>query len=132
MTVSFEINEGNLAFFRYKISLMVGFIPLVSLRDFNDDWFHSPKRLQWRSGLFGCEILMMSVLLGYEISVTAGFVRLCDLNDGKFVPLRDLNDIQFSVTVGIVALFFFTRFQKQTVLFRYEISMMIGFIPLRD
>jgi len=45
---------------------------------------------------------MMSVLLGYEISVTAGFVRLCDLNDGKFVPLRDFTDNWFC---------FFTRFQ---------------------
>jgi len=75
---------------------------------------------------------MTSVLFGYKISVTAGFVRLCDLNDGKFVPLRDFNDNRFSVTVGFVPFFFFTRFQRQSVLFRYKISMMIGFIPVRD
>jgi len=64
---------------------------------------------------------MMSVLFGYEISVAAGFVRLCDLNYGKYVPLRDLNDNRFSVTVGFGPLFFF-----------YEISKTIGFASLRD
>jgi len=56
---------------------MVGFIPLLVL--------------------FCYEILMMSVLFGYEISVAAGFVQLCDLNDGKF--------------------FSFTRLQRQSDLF---------------
>jgi len=56
--------------------------------------------------------------------VTAGFVQLCDLSDGKFVPLRDFNDNRFSVTVGFVPLFYFTRFQRQSVLFRYEILIM--------
>jgi len=40
-----------------------------------------------------------------------GFVRLRDLNGGRF---------------------FITRFQKQLVLFRYEFSMAVGFGGLRD
>jgi len=64
---------------------------------------------------------MTSVLFSCEISVMASFVRLYNLNDGKFVPLRDFKDNRFC---------FVTIFLRLLVLFSYKISMIIVFCSI--
>jgi len=69
---------------------------------------------------------MKSVLFGYKISKTVGFVSLQDFNDGWFcffVLLRDFKDSQFC---------FVMRFKRWSVLFGYKISKTVGFVRLRD
>jgi len=88
-----------------------------------------------------------SVLFCYEILKTIGFVCLLFYEISKtfgFVTLRDFNFFRFSsaflgykisMTVGfqcqlVLFLHYFTRFERQSVLFRYKISKMVYFVRL--
>jgi len=88
------------------------------LRDLSDGRFWWVTRSPWPS-----------VLLSYEISNTVGFVSLRVFNDCQFCAfakrfwLRDFNDGQFCWDM---------RFQRRSVLFRYQFSMAVGFGGLRD
>jgi len=128
--------------FFYEVSVMVGFVQLQNLvtigflllRDSKDSQFYRHKISMT---FFFCSFMRFpwhSVLFLYEISGMVGFVRLQNFNDCQFsmtisfLLLLDSTDNQFfhyeiSMTV---------RFQWQPVLFLYEISMKVGFVPLQD
>jgi len=127
---------------------MVGFVRLwdlndgrvcsfVPLRDFKDSRLGNEisktvgfvlfRRVEWWSKFMKKD---------YEISMMVGFVQLWDLNDGRFcsfVRLQNFKDCFFffryeiSKTVGWVM-----RFQRWSVLFCYEISVLVGFVQLWD
>jgi len=105
----------------YESSVMAGFI---SLRDLNDSRFCSFVRLRDYSLVLFCyEISMMVFFFRYEFSKTVGFAGSCDFNDGWFyLVMRSRWSFLFLCS--------FTRFQRQLVLFCYEISMMVGFVRL--
>jgi len=70
--------------------------------------------------LFSYKLSITSVLFGYEISKTVGFVSLQDFNDGWFcffVLLRDFKDSRFC---------FVMRFKRWSGLFGYKISITVG------
>jgi len=64
--------------------------------------------------------------------VTACFVRLRDLNYGWFSVSAGFVPVIRFQRQSVLFLCSFTRFQRQSALIRYEISMMVGFVWLRD
>jgi len=115
MTVSFQWPS---VLFLCEISMTVGF---VLLWDFNDGWFCSFTRFRWQPVLFLNEILKMVgfVLFFYNILKT---VSLWDFNNGWFC----------SFTRSQWQFYSFTRSQWCSVLFLYEILVMVGFVQSRD
>jgi len=121
------------------LSLMMVEIYEKNLRNFNDGCFCAVMRSQWWSSLFLCTFTRFqrrSVFSQYEISKTVSFVLLRDFNIGRFcsvirsqwrqfffsfVPLQDFKDCRLGNEIS-----------KTVVLFRYEISMMVGFVRLWD
>jgi len=100
------------------------------------------------SVLLGYEISKTVIFFRYEISKTVGFVLLWDFNDGQFCSVTRFqwqlvlflcffNDGRFCSVMRsqwrlVLFLCSFSRFQRHSVLFRYEILMMVGFVRLRD
>jgi len=148
MKVSFvplqDFNDG-------QFSLSVSFIRIqdfndvccIQLSDFGDNQFCSVTRsqlrsvfsasricsvmkFQRRSVLFLCSFTRFqrqSVLIRYEISMVVGFLWLQDLNDGW---VFNVNQFCFVIRFqGRLVSFLCssTSFQRQSVLFLYEISV---------
>jgi len=154
-----DLNDGRFSvsviFICYMISNTVGFVSLifyeisktvrfVLLWDFND------RRFVWLRNLndgrftvsivFFCYKILNTVgfvsMFTYKISKTVGFVALQVFNDGRFYSVMRFQ-------LRLLFFFFITRFQwhsvlfphkisMTSVLFGYEISIMVAFVWLRD
>jgi len=117
-------------------------VSFVLLKEFNDGRNICKKftKFQLWSVLLGYEILMtvgFVPLFLNEFSKTVGFVLLREFNDGrnlwkKFAPLRDFKGSCFYPLQDFEdgRLCFGMRFQWWFVWFSYEISVTVGFVPL--
>jgi len=133
------------------------FCYIVPLQDFKDGSFFFFLLRDLNDGRLCLVTGTRPVLFSYEISMTVGFlcsftrfrrwsVLFCtrfqrrlawlwDFNDGQFcfVLLREFNNgrnLWKKVQNFNGHFYFFTRSQWRSVLFSYEISMTVGFVPL--
>jgi len=123
-----------LGLFGYEISVMVCFI------HWRDTSFQF--KLSITLVLFGYEISMIVGLFRYEILMMVGFVRLWELNELLSLPggLPSIYrpgstqfrwSVLFSYEISMTSVLFGYEISK-TDFFCYEISTIVGFVPLRD
>jgi len=114
-------------FVALQVSMMVSFIQLwdirlfffFSLQDFNATRFCFLTRFQWHLFYSVMRFQLWLLLFGYEISMV-GF------------QCQSVFSVLWFQTRSVLFLWSYTRFQRQSVLLRYEFSMMAGFIQLQD